>query len=238
VDSYHMNSFIYEALLFIYMPYCSECGVETNEGAQFCPECGAEQGDTIQTEEGTPGSPDKEDSGIRHNLPGISPKNRTRRNVLIGSGYAIAGLVTLGAIGGNTDEGSSGGSDGGSGGTGSDGGSGGTGSDSGSGGTGGLESEYPNAFAIDENNKIVLESAEGAIEEFSVEITGTAINASDQDYGYVQLEFGLYDSTDAKVGDALANTSGLESGQRWRFEAIGTDTENTDIFRLEDVTAT
>ncbi|MDL0140450.1 FxLYD domain-containing protein, partial [Halobacterium salinarum] len=71
----------------------------------------------------------------------------------------------------------------------------------------------------------------------SLYIRGTAENFSDTDYEYVQLSFGVYDETDAKIADALANTSGLTSGQRWRFEALAASAENVSSYALTDITA-
>lgn len=186
--------------------------------------------------------------------PGIDEHNSARRNLLVGVGYGFAGFVVSGAAMGTlvpetetdsshdetseTDgsDGSGGNSDGSSA---SDSTSA-SRSDSTSGGNGGsesLEAQYPNHYAIDESNEIVLRDVEANADEFSVTIEGEVINASDRDYSYVQLGFGLYDSTGAKVGDAVANTSGLAAGQRWRFEAVGTNSNSPDTFQLEDVTA-
>jgi hypothetical protein len=174
--------------------------------------------------------------------PGIDEHNSARRNVLIGVGYGFAGFVASGATMGalvpetetdsSQDEAGTTSESGSSSASSSESTSG-----SSSGGSDSLEAQYPNYYAIDESNEIVLRDVEANADEFSVTIEGEAINASDRDYSYVQLGFGLYDSTGAKVGDALANTSGLAAGQRWRFEAVGTNSNNPDTFQLEDVTA-
>lgn len=158
-------------------------------------------------------------------LPGIDSQNTSRRNVLTGVAYGLGGLFTVGAIAPETESDPS--DDGGT--TGS--------ATGGSGGDEGTEEQYPNAWYVDDDTDIVLRNVEGSVGQFSVEITGEAINESGRNYDYVQLEFGLYDATDAKVGDALANTSGLSAGQRWRFEAMGTNAESTESFRIEGVTA-
>lgn len=158
-------------------------------------------------------------------LPGIDPQHTSRRNVLTGVAYGLGGLLTVGAIAPETESDAS--DDGGT-----------TGGEAGgSSGDETTEAEYPNAWYVDEDTEIVLRNVEGSVGQFSVEITGEATNESGRDYDYVQLEFGLYDATDAKVGDALANTSGLSAGQRWRFEAMGTNAESTESFRIEGVTA-
>lgn len=209
--------------------YCTSCGEKISADINFCPECGSEQSDsTIEREPSTTESTDAK-TKFRHRFPGIDKENTSRRNVLVGAGYTILGLGVLGAIAEpeESTESSDPGSDN----------NGNPGDSNGGSGAGPKDEQYPNAWAYDKNTGIVLRDVEGAVKQFSVEITGEATNESDQDYRYVQLEFGLYDSTDAKVGDALANTSGLSAGQRWRFEAMGTASENTETFSLENVTA-
>lgn len=71
----------------------------------------------------------------------------------------------------------------------------------------------------------------------SLYIRGIAKNFSESDYGYVQLSFDVYDDTDAKIADGLANTSGLDSGRRWRFEALAVGAEDADTYVLSDITA-
>jgi hypothetical protein len=208
--------------------YCANCGEGISAGAKFCPECGSEQ-ESRETQKGQldADSNGEKGTGLRHRFPGISKENRTRRNVLTGVGYSFVGLVALGAVAGDEEQGdSSGGSDTGT-----------SSSDSGSSSGSGGEAQYPNAWAYSKDSGIVLRDVSGGTGQTTVEITGQATNESDQDYEYVQLEFGLYNSADTKVGDALANTSGLPAGQRWRFEAVGTYSDTTSTFRLEDITA-
>ena len=125
----------------------------------------------------------------------------------------------------------------------SDGGSGDSGnneggsSDGGSGGDRSLEDRYPDHYAIHEPTELVVMSdIEASADSFSVSVTGTVINGSDTDYDYAQIEFGLYDETGAKVGNALDNLSGLDAEQRWRFEAIGTG-ENASRWELDSMSA-
>jgi hypothetical protein len=100
-----------------------------------------------------------------------------------------------------------------------------------------LQQRFPDAFHIDQSTGIVLQSATGRINSYSVEVVGIAINGSNKDYGYVGLEFSLYDSSDIKIGTALANTTGLAAGEKWRFEAIGLDAQSVSSFSVEQVTA-
>lgn len=202
--------------------YCIECGEEISSNTAFCPECGSEQ--DIGVEEGErSGSDEAESEGLRYKFPGISKGNTTRRNVLIGTGYSILGLGVLGAAAGDEDNNTER--------TGGD--TGPTNGDSG----GGEEEEYPNAWYVHDPTGIVIHDVEASAGQFSLTIEGEATNESGSDYSYVQITFEVLDSSDTKLGDALANTSGLDAGQRWRFEALGTSVENADSFRLGDVTA-
>lgn len=204
--------------------FCTNCGEEIAATASFCTECGTEREPTTGVgQQHTAANGETDAGGLRHRLPGISTNNPTRRNVLIGIGYSIAGLAALGAASGGEDPG-----------TGDRSNSVGN-SDSKNGAS--SEGSYPNAWYVDDETSIVLRNVEGTVGKYSVEITGEAINDSGHSYEYVQLSFGLYDETDAKVGDALANTSGLSAGTTWRFEAIGSGAQNAESFRIEDITA-
>lgn len=65
------------------------------------------------------------------------------------------------------------------------------------------------------------------VEEFSLQmdayglgkIVGTLRNTTNREYGYVQIEFNLYDGAGNQVGSTLANVNNLEPGRSWRFEA-------------------
>ncbi len=65
------------------------------------------------------------------------------------------------------------------------------------------------------------------VEEFSLQmdaygigkIVGTLKNTTNREYGYVQIEFNLYDSGGNQVGSTLANVNNLEAGRTWKFEA-------------------
>lgn len=51
-------------------------------------------------------------------------------------------------------------------------------------------------------------------------IVGTAVNNTDRTFGYVQVEFNLYDSSGAQVGSTLANCNNVEPHGTWKFDAI------------------
>jgi hypothetical protein len=104
---------------------------------------------------------------------------------------------------------------------------------------GGDDEQYPNAWAYDSNTGILIENApDNELNQIgALYIRGTAVNESDDDYDYVQLTFDIFDSSGAKIDDGLANTSGLDAGQTWRFEALAPSSENADSYELADITA-
>lgn len=188
-------------------------------------------------------------SGIG-DVPGITDGNSTRRNLLTGVGYGLGSVIAVGVLAPETEdsEASNDGTD--SSGSGGDGSGDETSTDepasSGDEETATAEptptptaeqEEFPNAWAYDENSGLAFYDVEGTGDEYSINITGEVVNESGGDYDYVQLSFGLYNASDTKVGDALANTNGLADGQRWRFEAVGTSSETVDTFSLDDITA-
>lgn len=65
-------------------------------------------------------------------------------------------------------------------------------------------------------------------------VTGTVKNSSSKKYGYVQVQFNLYDKAGAQVGSALANINNLEPNGTWKFEAIVLQ-DNVATARLESV---
>lgn len=67
-----------------------------------------------------------------------------------------------------------------------------------------------------------------------VTITGTLV--ANKDYDYLQIEIPTYDSNGNKVGSALANISGLEKGETWRFEAV--DLNGASNFKIEKAEVT
>ena len=67
---------------------------------------------------------------------------------------------------------------------------------------------------------VFQDSLQAVRDKFSGEITGTVLNRRAKNLRYVQVTFGLYDASGAKVGTALANVAGLEAGERWNFRAV------------------
>ena len=85
-----------------------------------------------------------------------------------------------------------------------------------------LEQRYPDYFVINKRKELVaLNDIQTDANSVTVTISGTVVNGSQKNYEYVQIEFGLYNDSGAKIGTALDNLSGLASGERWRYEAVG-----------------
>ncbi|MFM8859361.1 MAG: FxLYD domain-containing protein [Methylocystis sp.] len=56
--------------------------------------------------------------------------------------------------------------------------------------------------------------------ECSDKPTGVIQNTKSKEYSYVQVMIPLLKSDGTKVGDAIANVSGLGGNQKWEFEAF------------------
>ena len=56
--------------------------------------------------------------------------------------------------------------------------------------------------------------------ECSYQPTGVIQNAKGKDYSYVQVTIPLLKQDGTKVGDAIANVSGLGGNQKWEFKAF------------------
>lgn len=99
------------------------------------------------------------------------------------------------------------------------------------------DEQYPDAWAYNENQGLVLYDVSAEADEYTLTITGEVVNVGDEDYDYIQLNFGLFNDREQKVGTAFANISNLAAGQTWRFEAFGSPSERAATFRLEEITA-
>lgn len=86
-----------------------------------------------------------------------------------------------------------------------------------------------------EEEEYIIENVEMTADEFSTTISGTLTNATDKQVGYIQLSYTLYDADGAQIGTAFANTSNLDAGGVWKFEAVGLEGNVAD-YKLADVT--
>ena len=66
-----------------------------------------------------------------------------------------------------------------------------------------------------------------------VYIEGSVTNNTNENYPYVEIEFGLYDEDNAFVGAAIDNTTDLEAGGTWKFKAVSfCDIDSADKYAL------
>lgn len=230
--------------------FCTNCGAEISADTSFCPDCGTEQSTGEVDQKGPVADSDSgEKEGYRHKLPGISDKNSTRRNVLAGGAYSLVGLVGLGAIAGDPADSEDSGNSGGGGGSDANSDAGGSSDDSNDtggssdansdAGGSGDEETYPDALYYDDSTGLVLEDDVSAEADSigSLYIRGTVRNEEGQGYEYVQITWSVLDGSGAKIADALANTSGLEEGQSWRYEAVAASADGAESYELQDITA-
>ncbi len=63
-------------------------------------------------------------------------------------------------------------------------------------------------------------NAKASYDDYRFDVKGTVKNNSKRDYRYAQIVFAVYDSSDAKVGTAMANIGGLAAGETWKFTAM------------------
>lgn len=71
---------------------------------------------------------------------------------------------------------------------------------------------------------------------YAISITGTLTNNTDNEVSYIQVEYNLYDADGAQIGTAFANTNNLKAGGAWKFEAVGTASDEVASYELVDVT--
>ena len=72
---------------------------------------------------------------------------------------------------------------------------------------------------------------------YSAVIRGILTNNTDRDYGYLQVEYILYDADGNQIGSALANVNNLKAGGSWKFEAVTLKSpDEIAAFELADVT--
>lgn len=65
-------------------------------------------------------------------------------------------------------------------------------------------------------------------------VTGSIVNKTDKEYGYLQVEINLYDASGAQIGSTLANVNNLEAKGTWKFEAM-TLKEGVKTIKVKDV---
>lgn len=94
------------------------------------------------------------------------------------------------------------------------------------------------AGAASDAEKYGIEGEEFVADDYNSKICGIYTNKTGVKQGYVQLSYTLFDADGNQVGTAYANTSNLEDGATWKFEAStlkGSD--EVASYKLAQVTA-
>ena len=74
-------------------------------------------------------------------------------------------------------------------------------------------------------------------DDYTTTIGGTFTNLTDSQLGYVSVSYNLFDADGNQLGTAYANTSNLDAGGTWKFEAVGMyDQAKVASYKLADVT--
>ena len=74
-------------------------------------------------------------------------------------------------------------------------------------------------------------------DDYTTTISGTFTNLTDSQLGYVSVSYNLFDADGNQLGTAYANTSNLDAGGTWKFEAVGMyDQAKIASSKLADVT--
>lgn len=68
-------------------------------------------------------------------------------------------------------------------------------------------------------DKYSIEGEEFVADDYNSKICGIYTNKAGAKQGYVQLSYTLFDADGNQIGAAYANTSNLEDGATWKFEA-------------------
>lgn len=75
-------------------------------------------------------------------------------------------------------------------------------------------------------------------DEYLCRIGGVYTNKSGAKLNYVQVSYTLFDADSNQIGTAFANTSSLEDGATWKFEATGSKgADEVASFKLAEVSA-
>lgn len=85
------------------------------------------------------------------------------------------------------------------------------------------------------DDKFEVKDLKIATKDYVTKVTGTIVNKTDKEYGYLQVEINEYDASGAQVGSTLANVNNLEAKGTWKFEAIVTE-DSTKTVKVKDVT--
>lgn len=90
--------------------------------------------------------------------------------------------------------------------------------------------------AVPSDKDLIVENVELKAKRYGNKVlVGILKNTTGREYGYVQIQFNLYDKEGIQVGSTLANINNLEPHGTWKFEA-GILEENVTTFKVKDIT--
>jgi hypothetical protein len=67
-------------------------------------------------------------------------------------------------------------------------------------------------------DELTVESVDWGYGEYR-NISGTVRNNTDKEFGYVEVDFSLYDESGVQVGDAMTNLTHMDPHGTWQFKA-------------------
>lgn len=86
-------------------------------------------------------------------------------------------------------------------------------------------------------DKYAIADEELTGDAYTTKITGVFTNTSGEKLSYVSVSYNLFDADGNQVDTAYANTSNLDAGGTWKFEATAlSGTDKVASFKLGDVT--
>src|SRR5258706_15805909 len=102
---------------------------------------------------------------------------------------------------------------------------------------GAVRPDQPNATDVSPGACLAISDVEPSLDEPSIKINGTMTNNCSASFRYVQVTYKFFDESNSIVGSALANMTGLERGQTWKFQAFGLFPSKMKSYRLDKMTA-
>jgi hypothetical protein len=78
----------------------------------------------------------------------------------------------------------------------------------------------PTPTAPPEGQLVLKKWGWGTSEYGTGRIQGRVVNKTGHDLSYAEIDFNLYDKSGAQVDTAMTNTTNLEAGATWKFEAV------------------
>ena len=98
-------------------------------------------------------------------------------------------------------------------------------------------STAPAAASEEPADKYAISDEELTGDTYTTKISGVFTNTSGEKLGYVSVSYNLFDADGNQIDTAYANTSNLDAGGTWKFEATAlSGTDKVASYKLGDVT--